>query len=296
MAVAVWRAWSPLAYVMGRPDARSERLLLQLQARRDTVASRCQDPRRQHGLSGEGHQHPGLLNRPDAGASRTVAANSASVSGASMIWQATDGDFAPKVRLARRMNGHGRADWVRRDDQAAKRPFGKVAIAVGAGFGATTGRAGCACKRWCRPCSLISIAFGRPNFSTFSENISSPSPRASCGPREAPSRPRSSGEGTLASPACCAAPCHARAQYVRRPHAGRETSAARILLGTSANGWGARHGARRSDGGSSSRCWSSPANSSSLISKFSPRSLTSTSPSTTKPFARSSNRDTRSAR
>ena len=54
-----------------------------------------------------------------------------------MIWQATDGDFAPKGRLARQMNGHGRADWIRRDDEAAKRPFG--AIAVGGGFGAKTG-------------------------------------------------------------------------------------------------------------------------------------------------------------
>ena len=64
-----------------------------------------------------------------------------------MIWQATDGDFASKVRLARRMNGHGRADWNAEMTKQPNDHLAKWAIAVGGGFGATTGRAGCACKR-----------------------------------------------------------------------------------------------------------------------------------------------------
>ena len=47
-------------------------------------------------------------------------------------------------------------------------------------------------------CPLLSIAFGRPNSSTFREKIFSRSRFASCGP---PSRPRSSGRGTPEPPA-----------------------------------------------------------------------------------------------
>src|SRR5262249_26512607 len=103
---------------------------------------------------------------------------------------------------------------------------------------------------------LILIASASSFFFTFErKNISCLSRYSFCGRCALPSRPRSNGSETPASPACCASPCRVRVQCARHPRAALGTNAAPILLGTDANGWDVRDGAHRSQNGLNSQCW-----------------------------------------
>src|SRR5262249_18013319 len=111
----------------------------------------------------------------------------------------------------------------------------------------------------CRRSPLYSLLHLGARFLPLSvQKFASPSRSAFCGRRGPPSQRHSNGSETLASPACCASPNHARVQYVHRLLAALETNAAPILPGIGASGWAAHARARCPDRESSSRYWAPP--------------------------------------
>jgi hypothetical protein len=94
----------------------------------------------------------------------------------------------------------------------------------------------CACNQRRRQCLYSLSLLGDRIPPLSAKESSSPSRSDFSGQRGSPSRPHSSGGGTLESPACYASPCRARARCVRRPPAGPGMSVAPSPPGRGADG------------------------------------------------------------